>query len=354
MAFLTEDDEGGFRTWRSRWLGAASSPSALLVPLTALGATLIFWLVHQALIDDSYITLTYARTLAEHGEWGMLPGHEANSATSPLNVLLLGGLTVILGSPVVAAGVLYVGTCVALVLGLRGLGHATGLGDRVAVIGGPLLIASPLLAATVGLETMLVVAGMTYLAWACARGNAVMAGLAGGMLLWLRLDTLLVVVALVLATPALWRRLHVAAGARGAGRRAVRRHGDSLVARHGHQDAAAGDPGARELGHAGPVRAPRPRRRRSRRQRAGAHRGRGRRRSSPSTGWTGDVAPHWGPVPAPAAGTPPASKAPGTGTVTTSCCPTGRRGRTSPSTAAPPPTGQSPAATDRNPRRQGR
>lgn len=211
MAYLTEDDEGRLHSWRDRWLGAASSPSALLVLLTALGAALIFWLVHEALIDDSYITLTYARTLAEHGEWGMLPGHEANSATSPLNVLLLGGLTAILGDPVVAAGVLFVGTCIALVLGLRGLGHATGLGNRVAAIGGPLLIASPLLASTIGLETMLVVAGMTYLAWACARGNAVMAGVAGGVLLWLRLDTLLIVVALVLATPALWRRLHVAA-----------------------------------------------------------------------------------------------------------------------------------------------
>lgn len=194
-----------------RWLPVPSRSTVLLLVTTVLGATLLFWLIHRALVDDAYITLTYARTLAEHGDWGMLPGHEANSATSPLNVLLLGGLSAILGNPVVAAGVLYVGTCVALVAGLLGLGRATGLGYRVAVLGGPLLIASPLLASTAGLETMPVVAAMVYLAWACVRGDAIMAGLTAGVLLWLRLDTAVFAAVLVLATPALWRRLHVVA-----------------------------------------------------------------------------------------------------------------------------------------------
>ncbi|MPY80800.1 MAG: hypothetical protein GEV04_20640 [Actinophytocola sp.] len=135
----------------------------------------------------------------------------ANSATSPLNVLLLGGLSAVFGDPVVAAGVLYVGTCVAVVGGLLGLGRATGLGYRVAVLGGPLLIASPLLVSTVGLETMLVVAALPYLVWACVRGDAVMAGLTAGVLLWLRLDMVVFATVLVLATPALWRRLYVVA-----------------------------------------------------------------------------------------------------------------------------------------------
>ena len=191
----------------SRIRTAVTGPTAALAAATAIGATFIYWLVHLSLIDDAYITLTYARTLAEHGEWGMLPGHEANSATSPLHVLLLGGLTAIVGDPVVALGVLYVLTCVALALGLRGLGGTLGLGYRVAVLGTPLLVASPLLASTIGLETMLVVTALTYLTWACARGDATMAGLACGVLLWLRLDTVVVVAILVLATPSLWRRL---------------------------------------------------------------------------------------------------------------------------------------------------
>jgi len=186
--------------------------ATLLAGITAIGSTFIFWLVHRALVDDAYITLAYARTLADHGQWGMLPGHEANSATSPLNVLLLGGLSAVVRDPVVAAGVLYVATCVALVLGLRGIGRTMGLGDRVAVIGGPLLIANALLASTIGLETMLVVTAMTYLLWACVRGDAVMAGLLGGMLVWLRLDTVMIAAVLILATPALWRRLHITVG----------------------------------------------------------------------------------------------------------------------------------------------
>jgi hypothetical protein len=186
--------------------------TALLIGATILGATLLFWLVHRSLIDDAYITLAYARTLAEHGDWGMLPGHESNSATSPLNVLLLGGISALVGDPVVAAGVLYVLTCVALVIGLRGIGHAAGLGYRVAVLGGPLLIGSPLLASTIGLETMLVVTGMTYLAWACLRGDPVMAGLTAGAMAWLRLDTVVIAAVLILATPALLRRLHVTIG----------------------------------------------------------------------------------------------------------------------------------------------
>jgi hypothetical protein len=187
----------------------ATSPAALLAVATAIASAVLFWLAHRALIDDAYITLTYARTLAEHGQWGMLPDHQANSATSPVNVLLLGGLSAVVGDPRLAAGVLYVATCVALVLGLRGVGRTMGLGDRVALIGGPLLIASPLLASTIGMETMLVVTAMTYLMWACVRGDAVMAGLAGGVLVWLRLDTVVIAAVLILATPALWRRLHL-------------------------------------------------------------------------------------------------------------------------------------------------
>ena len=195
------------RTTAGRIRDAVLGPTGLLVGLTAIGSTFLYWLVHRALIDDSYITLTYARTLADHGQWGMLPGHQADSATSPLNVLLLGGLTMIFGNPVVALGVLYVLTCVALALALRGLGHTLGLGYRVAAFGTPLLVASPLLASTIGLETMMVVTAMTFLAWACARGDATMAGLVAGVLLWLRLDTVVVAGILVLGTPLLWRRL---------------------------------------------------------------------------------------------------------------------------------------------------
>ncbi len=49
-------------------------------------------------IDDTYIQLQYARTLIEHGTWGFYAGHPANTATSPLNVLLIALAGLPLGS----------------------------------------------------------------------------------------------------------------------------------------------------------------------------------------------------------------------------------------------------------------
>jgi hypothetical protein len=177
----------------------------VLLLATLVGGCLIFWAVHEALVDDAYITLTYGRTLGLHGEWGLVPGYESNTATSPLNVLLLGALVFVVREPVVALGVLYVLSCVATAFGLRGLGRELGLGLRVAVIGTPLLLANPLLASTIGLETTLVVAAMAHLAWAAARRDPVHFGLVAGVLMWLRLDTAVIVIAMFVLTPALWR-----------------------------------------------------------------------------------------------------------------------------------------------------
>jgi hypothetical protein len=172
---------------------------------TVAGACLIFWLAHDALVDDAYITLTYGRTLGQHGEWGLIPGYQSNTATSPLNVLLLGMLIVVVREPVAALGILYVLSCVATVVGLRGLGRDMALGLRVAVIGTPLLVANPLLASTIGLETTLVVAALVHLAWAAVRRDALAFGLVAGVMLWLRLDTGVIVATVFALSPPLWR-----------------------------------------------------------------------------------------------------------------------------------------------------
>jgi hypothetical protein len=139
-----------------------------------------------------------------------VPGYESNTATSSLNVLLLGSLIAVVREPLVALGILYVTTCVLTALGLRALGRELGLGLRLAVIGVPLLVASPLLASSLGLETTMVVAAVTWLAWAAARGHAVWFGIVAGICMWLRLDTLAVVAVLFLLTPQLWRRWYQA------------------------------------------------------------------------------------------------------------------------------------------------
>src|SRR5690348_3447105 len=67
---------------RGRWL----------LVFGAVLAAALFLVVRGSLTDDGYITLAYAKNLAVHGEWGIIPGSPANSATSPLNVLLLAAL----------------------------------------------------------------------------------------------------------------------------------------------------------------------------------------------------------------------------------------------------------------------
>jgi hypothetical protein len=73
----------------ARMAVAAVVVAALLAYVAAFRAT---W------IDDAYIQLQYARTLLESGTWGFYAGYPANTATAPLNVLLIAATGFLLGS----------------------------------------------------------------------------------------------------------------------------------------------------------------------------------------------------------------------------------------------------------------
>ena len=88
------------------------------VPGALVGAV-VMYVAHRGLIDDAYITLSYARNVAEHLHWGMIPTEESNTATSPLNVLLLALATWISGvtgqlRPVLGLGILTVALSAAM------------------------------------------------------------------------------------------------------------------------------------------------------------------------------------------------------------------------------------------------
>ncbi|MGH3710420.1 MAG: hypothetical protein ACRDRQ_20450 [Pseudonocardiaceae bacterium] len=123
--------------------------------LGALGGALVFLGAHRALIDDAYITLDYARTLARHGQWALEPGHQANTATSPLNVLVLAGLIVLSGAPVWSVGVLLVATLAVTGGALSVICARLGYRQLAAAIAVGLLVVNPLLISTIGLETYL-------------------------------------------------------------------------------------------------------------------------------------------------------------------------------------------------------
>jgi hypothetical protein len=154
----------------------------------------VFLLARPHLIDDTFITLAYARNLAFHGHWGLLADATSNSATSPANVLALAALTFVVRDAVVAAGILYVLCQVALVLALRRLG--TALPRWFPALTFAALTVNPLLLSSIGLEVALGAAVLGWLAVFAAERQPLAFGLTAGALALVRLDLLIFAVVL--------------------------------------------------------------------------------------------------------------------------------------------------------------
>jgi hypothetical protein len=165
----------------------------------------VVWAEQDALLDDTYLTLTYARTLAEHGQWALIPGVPANSAESPLNVITLAAVTVAVRDPAWAVGVVAMLNALFLTLGLFRLGSAWGVGRRLAAIVVPLLILNPLLASTLGMESMLAVTLLVWLIERGVAGDVTRFGWLTGLLMLVRLDLVVVAAAVWVAHGALRR-----------------------------------------------------------------------------------------------------------------------------------------------------
>ena len=174
----------------ARWTGAGLG--------AALGAA-VFWLMHRALGDDALISVAFARTLARSGTWGLFPGITSNTQTSPLNVWLLGGVTAVIGHPIVVVGGL-------LCICSASIGWAaTRLAERLDVhpSAGWLAIAiiatSPVMVSTVGLETFLAVAVLLVLTLVALEGRTVLTGALCGLAVLTRPDLAIPAAVLALA-----------------------------------------------------------------------------------------------------------------------------------------------------------
>ncbi|MGI4895304.1 MAG: hypothetical protein ACRYF3_09345 [Janthinobacterium lividum] len=169
-----------------------------------------FWLVHQALVDDAYITLSYARNLAFHGHWGLLSAVQSNTATAPGWVLLLGGATALVGRPVLALGILHVLIAVLLERSLSGSARRAGLPRWVAPVGALLVGTNPLLLSSVGLETNFLILLLSLLLLTAQAGRPLLYGFVAGAVVLTRMDAGVVVAVVAVGVPAILRRLHVA------------------------------------------------------------------------------------------------------------------------------------------------
>ena len=164
-------------------------PTAVAAAVGALVGACVFAVVGREMVDDAYITLTYARTLGLYGDWGVYPGVPANTATSPLNVLLLGAITAVARDALVATGVLLALTYAAVAAWLTRIGVRLGAPAwRAPAAGLALLGTSPMLFSTVGLESALGVALIVGLAERVLARAPVTAGVLAGLLVLTRPD----------------------------------------------------------------------------------------------------------------------------------------------------------------------
>lgn len=177
---------------------AVRRPAWLPTAVVAALALAVFWAAHDALIDDAYITLAYAKNLALHGHWGMVPGHVANTATSPLNVLALAGLTLVLRHGLLAVGALLLLSTIGLEYGLRRVGAALGLRAWFSVGATALCLFSPVTLSSVGMEVMPMAGLTSLLLMAVIERRSWLIGLAAGLLVVTRADQIVIVAALVL------------------------------------------------------------------------------------------------------------------------------------------------------------
>ncbi len=180
----------------------------LLAPRLLLALAVVLAVVAYAAafrgryVDDAYIQLAYAQALVTDGTWGLSPGRVANTATSPLNVMVTAVVGLALGSLVDAAYWLIVVELLAL-LGVllllsRGLvGHAYfGVFAFVAFATNPLLLS------TLGLELLLYTLLFVVSLYLCLTRRWLLMALALALLTLARPDGALLFVLLLVLAPA--------------------------------------------------------------------------------------------------------------------------------------------------------
>jgi hypothetical protein len=173
---------------------------------------LFMWVAHAGLIDDAYITLSYVQNLASDLHWGLIPTETANTATSPLNIVLLTLATWLTAPltgelrPTVGLVVLTVVLTAAMAVWAARTARGLGISSMWSLAVLALVFANPFVNSSVGLEVVLTAALLTGLTAEAVRGRRVAFGVLAGLLVLTRLDLGVVVAAVYLLTPALRRR----------------------------------------------------------------------------------------------------------------------------------------------------
>lgn len=175
------------------------------IGLCGLAAGLMFLIVKHSLIDDAYITLAYAKNLALHFHWGLNPYEVSNSATSPLNVILLGALsfiTRIAGSihPVIALGILSIGLIMVMAWSWTRIMTILRLPMTVAVLGIAVIMFNPIVLSAIGLEVLLIPAVLLLMLAMAMSRKPVLFGVVAGLAMITRIDMVIFVLIIAFAS----------------------------------------------------------------------------------------------------------------------------------------------------------
>ncbi len=154
-----------------------------LLPLLAASRHL------ERLNDDTYITLTYAKSLAAGNGWRYNGGVEALGTTTPLFALLVAGLARLLPAlpmdhlAVALSSACWLGTAWLFALGYRGFGLRRVEGWLLAL---SVLTLGGWAYAALGMESLMLLFGLVGAAWLAATGRAARSGLLAALLYLVR------------------------------------------------------------------------------------------------------------------------------------------------------------------------
>ncbi len=109
----------------------------------------------DAYTDDAFIQLKYADTLLKYGNWGFFPDHITNTATSPLNVILMALFGVFTRSILDASILLTSFEFLLIFVVLRSISKKLFDNSYFALIAWIAFATNPLLLSTLGLESVL-------------------------------------------------------------------------------------------------------------------------------------------------------------------------------------------------------
>jgi hypothetical protein len=192
----------GQRNW-PRALRRFATGQRGLVALV-LFAAFLFWylrLFDRALVDDAFIGLNYVKSLRGGPTWGFYPGHPANTATSPLNIILLSLISGVEGSITESPLWLAVASFAMMAVMLDRISQ-TLFGSRwLGWVATTAFVFNPWLVSTLGLESILLCSLLVVCLYLVTAGKWHWLAFCLGLLSIARADGLLFTVIFLLYVP---------------------------------------------------------------------------------------------------------------------------------------------------------